>query len=85
MLNDADYLSLSCSPASKRNLRAPLGATHHQPIAVMLDLMNPERAGRWPGHLDGRHSSMKPEGRRRCKTMAGGYGTGRAVQPRRSR
>ena len=24
---------------------------HHQPIAVVLDLMNPERAGRWPRHL----------------------------------
>jgi hypothetical protein len=24
---------------------------HHQPVAVMLDFVNPERAGRWPGHL----------------------------------
>ena len=24
---------------------------HHQPIAVVLDLVDPERAGRWPGHL----------------------------------
>ena len=24
---------------------------HHQPVAVMLDLMNPQRAGRWPRHL----------------------------------
>ena len=24
---------------------------HHEPIAVMLDFVNPERAGRWPGRL----------------------------------
>ena len=24
---------------------------HHQSIAVMFDFVNPERAGRWPGHL----------------------------------
>ena len=24
---------------------------HHQPIAVVLDFMNPQRAGRWPRHL----------------------------------
>ena len=24
---------------------------HHQAVAVMFDLVNPERAGRWPGHL----------------------------------
>jgi hypothetical protein len=24
---------------------------HHQPVAVVLDLVNPERAGRWDGHL----------------------------------
>jgi hypothetical protein len=24
---------------------------HHQPIAVMFELVDPERAGRWPGHL----------------------------------
>ena len=22
---------------------------HHQPVAVMLDFVNPEQAGRWPG------------------------------------
>ena len=24
---------------------------HHQPVAIVLDLMDPQRAGRWPGHL----------------------------------
>ena len=24
---------------------------HHQPIAVVLDFVDPERAGRWPRHL----------------------------------
>jgi hypothetical protein len=24
---------------------------HHQPVAVMLDFVNPKRAGRWPRHL----------------------------------
>jgi hypothetical protein len=24
---------------------------HHQPVPVMLDFMNPVRAGWWPGHL----------------------------------
>jgi hypothetical protein len=24
---------------------------HHQPITVVLDFVNPERAGRWPRHL----------------------------------
>jgi hypothetical protein len=32
--------------------------------------------------FEGRHGSMKPEGRRRCKTMVGGYGNGLAVQSR---
>jgi hypothetical protein len=39
-----------------------------QAVAVMFDLMNPERAGRCRATFDGRHGSMKPEG----KTMAGG-------------
>jgi hypothetical protein len=40
---------------------------HHEPEAVVLDLMDPERAGWWPGHLRRRHGSMKPEGRRTVK------------------
>jgi hypothetical protein len=24
---------------------------HHQPVAVVFDFVNPERAGRWPRHL----------------------------------
>ena len=40
--------------ADPRAIPAP-----HQPIAVMLDRMNPQWAGRWPGHLDGWHGSMK--------------------------
>jgi hypothetical protein len=36
---------------------------HHQPVAVMLDLMNPERAGRWPRRLDhGRRINRQPGG-----------------------
>ena len=40
---------------------------HNQPVAVMLDLMNPDPAGRWPRHFAGRQGSTKPEGR--CKIM----------------
>ena len=29
----------------------PAIPAHHQPIAVMLDLMNPQRAGRWAARL----------------------------------
>ena len=43
---------------------------HHQPIAVMLDFVNPERPEGGRTAFDGRQGSMKPEGR--CKTMAGG-------------
>jgi hypothetical protein len=32
--------------ADPRAIRA-----HHQPVAVMLDFVNPQRAGRWPRHL----------------------------------
>ena len=32
----------------------------------MLDLVDPQRAGRWPLTFDGWHRSMKPEGRRRA-------------------
>ena len=40
---------------------------HHQPIAVVLDFVNPERAGRRSDTFDGRQGSMKPEGR--CTIM----------------
>ena len=41
----------------------------HQAVAVTLDLVNPQRAGRGPPSTAGM-VSMKPEGRR--KTMGGG-------------
>ena len=36
---------------------------HHEPVAVVFDFVNPERAGRRRSTFDGRHGSMKPEGR----------------------
>ena len=39
---------------------------HHQPIAVVLDFVDPDRAGRWSGHpRRPARFAMKPEGRRR--------------------
>jgi hypothetical protein len=35
-------------PAFSSALAVP---AHHQPIAVMLDFVDPERAGRWSRHL----------------------------------
>jgi hypothetical protein len=43
---------------------------HHQPVAVMLDLMSPERADGGRATFDGWQGWMKPEGRRTI--MAGG-------------
>ena len=45
---------------------------HHQPIAVMLDFVDPQRPDGGRATFDGWHGSMKPEGRRRCKPIAGG-------------
>jgi hypothetical protein len=44
---------------------------NHQPIAIVLDLMNPQRTEQWPHIFDGRHGSMKPDGR---LTIIGGGG-----------
>ena len=46
----------------KQRTRAP--SRRHQPVAVMLDFVDPQRAGGWPRTFDGWHGSMKPEGRR---------------------
>jgi hypothetical protein len=43
---------------------------HHQPIAVVLDLVNPERAGRWLGHL--RRQARFDETGRTATIMGGG-------------
>ena len=32
---------------------------HHQSIAVVLDLVNPDRAGRWPRHLQPRNHQLR--------------------------
>ena len=37
---------------------------HHQPRAVMLDFVDPERAGRWPRRLRRQARFDEPEGRR---------------------
>ncbi len=37
---------------------------HHQPLAVVLDLVNLERAGGGRATFNGWHGPIKPEGRR---------------------
>ena len=39
-------MAVACEAADTHAIPA-----HHQPVAVMLDLVNPERAGRWSGRL----------------------------------
>jgi hypothetical protein len=55
------------TPRVKQRTRAPSRRTH-QPVAIMLDFVDPKRAGR-RGRVtfDGWQGSMKPE--RRCKIM----------------
>lgn len=46
---------------------------HHHPVAVMLDFVDPQRAGRWwPRHLRRLARFDEAEGRRCCWTMTGG-------------
>jgi hypothetical protein len=42
-------------------------APRHQAVAVVLDLVNPLRAGRGCSAGDGRHGSTKPEGVKRVR------------------
>jgi hypothetical protein len=61
----APIMAVACEAADARVIPA-----HHQPVAVMLDFVDPQRAGHGRAALDGWHGSMKPEGRR--TVMAGG-------------
>jgi hypothetical protein len=67
----------------KQRTREPSRA-HHQPIAVVFDLMDQSGPDGGRTAFDGRQGSMKPEGR--CKTMAGigqrSYRFNRLAQPR---
>jgi hypothetical protein len=38
------------SPALGDHCRMMPRTAHHQPVAVVLDFVDPERAGRWPRH-----------------------------------
>src|SRR5205814_879248 len=49
---DNDWEAVGPVMAIAREAADPLAfPAHHQPVTVMLDFVDPQRAGRWPGHL----------------------------------
>ena len=53
---------------------------HHQPVAVVLDLVNPQRAGRWPRRP--RRQAWFDEAGGMAQDHGGGWSISRAVQSR---
>jgi hypothetical protein len=58
----SSVVAVACEAANARAIPA-----HHQPVAIVLDLVDPERPGGGSAIFDGRHGSMKPR-----RTIMGG-------------